>query len=578
MQKEWRVLPRAESSFIRQLSAYYPLTAQLLYNRGLKNQSEIEDFFNPTYEKLLDPFIFRDMEKAVKRLRQAIEKNEKIIIHGDYDADGVTSAAVLYKTLKTFKADVSIFIPHRELDGYGMNMVNVENFIKEGYKLLITVDCGITNVAEVARLNEAGVDVIITDHHQPPEKLPAAVALLDPKIEGEDYPSKELSGAGVVFKLAQALLRDKEFVEKKRIELARFGGPEGLEKWLLDIVAIGTVADVSPLIGENRILVKWGLLVLEKTINLGLKKLLGIIGNRKMDTHTISYQIAPRLNAAGRMNHASAAFELLISENNIEAERLAWELQKNNLERQRVTEVAMEQVRQQFLLQIEKQEIFFAFEKNWEPGIIGLIAGKLCDEFYRPVIVMTESLGRVIGSGRSIEGFNITHGLTTVSEFFTRYGGHSRACGFTLTSYEIIEKFQCELSLKAKEAFPQGLPTPFVTVDAELNLNEIDWKFLDELGKFEPFGEGNEKPRFLLKNLELVTADALGSDGRHLRLQVKQIAPRLHKMMLFGKANDWKDKLIPGVKFEAVCEVGKNEWNGNKEVECRICDLKLLNT
>jgi len=575
MPKDWRILPTAPDEFIDSLSDYDPIIAQLLYNRGLRSQQDIDLFFNPEYSRLFDPFVFGDMKSAVARIEQAILNQEKIMIHGDYDADGVTSSAVLFRALRAFGANVEVFIPHRELDGYGMNMRNVELFISQGVKLLITVDCGITNVPEIARLTEAGVDTIVTDHHEPPAILPVAVALLDPKVADSGYPFPELAGAGVAFKLVQALLKNEVLVENGRQEIAKYGGVEGFEKWLLDIVAIGTVADVAPLISENRILVKWGLVVLEKTRNLGLQKLLDLISNKKIDTYTIGYQIAPRLNAAGRMKHASAAFELLVADNEADAARLAGDLQKNNQDRQQITEGAVDIARQQFLLLDREQEVLFAYHEDWAPGIIGLIAGKLSEEFYRPVVVMTDSNGAVVGSGRSIEGFNITNGLVVVQHLLSRFGGHSQACGFTLNSLEVMADFQSGMLVKAKEEFAGNLPSPFIEADAELQYSEINWPILEQLDRFEPFGEGNLKPRFILRDLELVSADTIGADSQHFRLQVKQGTPKIFKMMLFGRARDWKDELQLGITFDAICEIDKNEWNGNREIQCKIIDLKV---
>ncbi|MFA6537594.1 MAG: DHH family phosphoesterase, partial [Patescibacteria group bacterium] len=319
--KNWRLRPNLPDE--HDLATVFScLIAQLLYNRKIEKATEADIFFNPSFDKLHDPFLFNDMRKSCERIWTAILKKEKILIHGDYDADGVTSSAILAKTLKIFGADFSVFIPHRELDGYGLNLRNIENFIFSGTKLVITVDCGITNVDEVQKLKEHGVETVITDHHEPPEILPEALAIIDPKVVGENYPCKFLSGAGVAYKLAVALLRSAP-AEMYEMSFVEYGGMVGFEKWLLDIVAIGTVADMVPLLEENRILTKWGLLVLSKTRNLGLQKLLEKVSVSKFDTFTIGFQLAPRLNAAGRMKHAEAAYRLLITEDIDEATALA---------------------------------------------------------------------------------------------------------------------------------------------------------------------------------------------------------------------------------------------------------------
>ncbi|KKR04355.1 MAG: Single-stranded-DNA-specific exonuclease RecJ [Parcubacteria group bacterium GW2011_GWC2_39_14] len=572
MSKEWRVLPKAPVSFINECKSYHPLIAQLLYNRGLQSQQQIQTFFTPEFEKLHDPFLFQDMEKAVQRIWRAVSRQEKIIIHGDYDADGVTSSAVVYKALKMLRANVEVFIPHRELDGYGINLKTANNFIARSADLIITVDCGITNVKEVERLNEAGIEVIITDHHEPPQVLPEAFAIIDPKVATDGYPFRDLSGAAVAYKLVQGLLSKRIKTKGLELRFEPYGGVAGFQKWLLDIVAIGVVADVMPLLDENRILVKWGLLVLNKTKSPGLRKLLELIHTKKIDSYTIGYQLAPRLNAAGRMKHASVAFNLLVTEDDAEAEAIAQELQENNLARQKVTEIAVGQAKQQLILQ-EQKNILFAFDPTWPAGVIGLIAGKLSDEFYRPVVAMTTVDAQIVGSGRSIEGYNITDALTQMSHMFARFGGHSQACGFTLIRQEILEEFKISLGAHATAEFKDLDLKPFVDVDAEINLGEINLGFYDQLEILEPFGEGNVKPRFLIRNAQVIATEYIGVEGKHLRLMVKQNSPQVYKMMKFGNGASYVDKIAVGDKLDIICEINKSDWSGRPEIEYKIIDL-----
>ncbi len=572
MSKSWKIKDTPPDEFKTKLAGYHPIIAKLLYNRGLISQSAIDYFFNPEYEKLYDPFLFTDMEKTVQRIWSAIEKKERILIHGDYDADGVTSAAILSRTLKLLGAEVEVFIPHREDDGYGLNMENLNNFRVQGTKLLITVDCGITNVQEIATLNTMGIDVIVTDHHEPLLELPDAYAILDPKVDNSGYPFKELVGAGVAYKLICGLLTDVSRVPRSTFHV--YGGVEGFQKWLLDIVAIGTVADVAPIIGENRVLVKWGLKVLEQTRWVGLQKLLESIGSKGINSFTIGFQIAPRLNAAGRMNHASVAYELLVSENALEAERIALELQENNQARQKVIIKALEEAKLQ-IESIETKKIIFVYDETWLPGIVGLIAGRLSDEFYRPAIAMTLSNGKVTGSGRSIAEFNIIQGLHSVNNFFARYGGHAGACGFTLTEIEVREQFENDFTKHVEKELGEIDLRPVLDVDAEIQINQIDFDFLGQLEKFAPFGEGNSKPLFVIRDLKIAAMDAIGQDQTHLRLSVKQESPQLYKMLWFGKAKEWLEKLRVGDTIEAVCELGINEWNGNREFEFKVVDLKV---
>jgi single-stranded-DNA-specific exonuclease len=576
MNKEWQVRDKAPQDFFDQFSDMHPLLIQLLYNRGLQNQSNLDIFFKPDYEKLHDPFLFADMKKAVERVWQAISKNEKIIVHGDYDADGVTSAATIFRTLRCLGANVEVFIPHRELDGYGINPNTAQKFVEQGCDLLITVDCGITNGDEVEKLNQAGVDTVITDHHEPPEVLPKAVAILDPKVEGCGYPFAGLSGAAVAYKLVQGLLTDETRVQRHAGNcFLEYGGTAGYLKWILDVVAIGVVADVMPLVDENRILVKWGLIVLQKTRNVGLQKLLEFINTKnKIDTYTIGFQLAPRLNAAGRMNHAIVAFNLLVEDDPAKAGELANELHQNNLARQKITEKAVSEAREQFLTEQKNAFMLFAFSENWEPGIIGLIAGRLSDEFYRPVLAMTTTGEVIVGSGRSVEGFNITQGLNVAKDLLARFGGHSQACGFTIAKKESLSEFQQQMGEHAKMELANRELIPGIDIDAEINYSELSWELLGEIERFEPFGEGNRKPIFVVKNIQIVALDRLGSDGQHLRFLVRQDTPALFKMLLFGKAEKWIDKISVGDTIEAVCEVGKNEWNGKQEIEFKIVDLR----
>lgn len=573
MQKEWRVLPEAPIDFIKDFPRHHPIITQLLYNRGLQSQQDMDIFFNPDFERLHDPFLFQDMRKAVDRLWQAIENKEKIMIHGDYDCDGVTSSITMFRPLKILGADVDVFIPHREKDGYGINLKTVERFIEQGVQLVITVDCGVTNVEPIKKLKEAGIDVIVTDHHEPLEELPVAYAILNPKVKSDKYPFLGLSGAAVAYKFVQAIYSEEEKIKKYEAQLLEWGGPKGFLKWMLDVVAIGVVADVMPLVDENRILVKWGLLVLEKTRNVGLKHLLDLIRTQRIDTYTIGFQIAPRINAAGRMDHARIAFDLLVEEDEVEAEKLAWKLQQYNQDRQSITEVAVSQARNQMDEQKGKS-ILFAYQADWPAGIIGLIAGRLSEDFYKPVIVMTQTESGVVGSGRSVEGYDLTEGLVSISKVFSRFGGHSQACGFTLTDLNVMDEFREGMCLHADKEMSEKNLTPFFQIDAEIKAEDVGLGFLNQLEAFEPFGEVNSKPNFLLKDLEVAGIDFLGQEKNHLRLMVKHTTPRVFKMMKFNSKN-LSEVLRMGQKIDLVVELSKNEWKGRVEPQFIIVDIKI---
>ncbi|MFA6391934.1 MAG: single-stranded-DNA-specific exonuclease RecJ [Patescibacteria group bacterium] len=572
MNKKWVVSKKVPEALINKFPEINPVILQLLYNRNIVEQNDIDEFLNPEYKhNLHDPYLFKDMKKATKRIWQAIENKEKIVVHGDYDADGVCSSVVLYDTLKNLGADVSVFLPHREREGYGMNVVTVQNFIDQGNNLIITTDCGITNHAEVELARKNGVDVIITDHHEAPVDLPRANAIINPNVKGETYPFKHLAGSGVAFKLASALIT--ESLAKQEYTL-----PEGFEKWLLDMVAISTVTDIMPLLGENRVFVKYGLIVLEKTRRPGLKALIETIGNRKgkADTFTIGFQIGPRINAAGRMDHAILAFQLLTAETAEKSAELAEKLQMNNIERQKITVDYVQEAKIQIGDVGDEKKLLFAIGKDWPAGIIGLIAGKLADEFYRPTLILTEQDGKITGSGRSIREFNIVEALEKTQIHFERWGGHSQAGGFTLKSVASVEQFQIDFEKVVNDELHGKKLFPFLEVEADIRLKDIDWEFYGQLDSFQPFGEGNRNPYFLVRGAEVAGMQKVGSTGKHLKLMIRDDSGLVRKTIGFG-FGDFFDTIEIGEKADIVFEVGVNEWNGNRELELKIIDIKVNN-
>ena len=568
MNKKWVVKEKVPEALINKFPEIDPVILQLLHNRNIVEQEDIDKFLNPEYiNNLHDPFLFRDMKKATKRIWKAIQKKEKIVVHGDYDADGVCSSVIIYDTLKNLGADVSVFLPHREREGYGMNTKTVQKFVDEKNKLIITTDCGITNHDEVDFANKHGVDVIITDHHEAPTELPSAYAVIDPHVKDDNYPFKYLAGSGVAFKLASALITESQ-------DMPEYSLPEGFEKWLLDMVAISTVTDIMPLLDENRVFVKYGLIVLEKTKRPGLKALLETIGNRrgKIDTFTIGFQIGPRINAAGRMDHAILAFQLLIEESKEEAEILAKKLQANNVERQKITGNFVQEAKIQIGEVNDEKKLIFAIGKKWPAGIIGLIAGKLADEYYRPTLILTEIDGKVTGSGRSIRELNIVKALEKTQVHFERWGGHSQAGGFTLKSVESLEQFQHDFEKVVEKELMGKKLSPFLEIDTEINLNDVDWKFFGQLDSFQPFGEGNRSPYFLVRGVEVVDMQKVGSTGKHLKLMITHGSGIVRKAIGFG-FGELFDTISIGEKIDVVFEIGVNEWNGNRELELKIIDL-----
>ncbi len=580
-QKRWRLKSPCPSEFIENFPAYSGIILQLLYDRGLDTQEKIDDFFNPDYSQgIHDPFLFLDMRKAVARIETAIKNKEKILIHGDYDADGVTATVVLEKTLSKLGAiGVDFFIPHRDLDGYGLNLKNAENFVAQGINLVITVDCGITNFEAIKFLKEKNIDTIIVDHHLELENLPDAYAILNCSLKREAYPYKKLAGVGMVFKLAQAL-----FLQQKNSEqYAAF------EKWLLDLVAIGTIGDVSPILGENRTLVKYGLMVLNKTPRKGLQELICIaslssgeelkglpLGSDlyNLNVRNISFQIVPRLNAAGRIDHASLAYNLLTTEDEMTAIALAQDIQNKNIKRQKIAEQMLIEAKKQFDKVSDKNKILIACQENWTPGLVGLVAGKLKDEFFRPVILFAHQKDTYIGSGRSIVEFNITEALQSTSALLERFGGHSQACGLSIKGEKNYQDFLKKITLEAEKKLKNTDLKPAIDIDMEIKLADLNWELYDQLEQFEPFAEANPMPLFLIKKLKIEQIESVGKDSKHLRFYFSQ-NNLSRKAISFGTAEEWGSVLKIGDLIDAVVEFGINEWNGNRELQLKVVDIKL---
>jgi len=567
--KRWLVAPGAPKDFAEKFPELNPLTLQLLYNRGIDTQEKVDEFLNPDYgENLHDPFLFADMDKAVKRILQAIENKEKMVVYGDYDADGVTSAVVLMETFKNLGADAEVYIPYRETEGYGLNKAAARELVKKRVKLVVTCDCGISNAEEVDILNQGGVDVIVTDHHHEPLKLPQAFALINPHLSREKYPFKFLAGCGVAYKLVQAVLRKHEAYQVNQLT-------EGWEKWLLDLVAIGTIADLQEIMGENRVLVKYGLIVLQKTRRLGLRELCKAMGGEPnaLDERSVGWQIAPRLNAAGRMNHASTAYELLITADQAEAEKLAAELNQTNRDRQQMTDkIATEAAN--ILGAVKDQKLLIVVGDGWMTGVVGLVSGRLTDQYHRPSLVISRYNGEIIGSGRSIPEFNIIEAVEKGAEFLTRFGGHGQACGFTIKNEAALQGFIKKMTELAEAELNDKALAPILDIDAAATLEEITWLFFEELEKFIPFGEGNPKPIFLARDLTVTDFQSVGNDGKHLRLMVKHHTAAIRKTIGFCFGS-WCAKIKKGDKLDMVFEVDVNEWNGNRELQLKIVDLKL---
>lgn len=546
------------------------LLLQLLYSRGMTEQAAIDVFLEPDYSRdVHDPFAFRMMSPAVERIEQALRRGERIVVYGDYDADGVCAAAVMTTTLRALGGNFDVYIPFRDTEGYGLNISAVETLAKEGAQLLITVDCGTTNKAEVQRANELGLDVIITDHHDQPPELPAPLAIINPELSDETYPFKHLAASGVAFKVATALLQHTDYGRR----LGRDKLPTGWEKWLLDLVATSTVTDMVPLLGENRALVRYGLEVLRQGRRRGWRALAATMRRplAEIDEDGLAFQVGPRLNAAGRMSHASTAYRLLVTEDDEEARSLAEQLSAANVERQRLTE----RVVQQALAQIgdqPKERLLAAVGQDWPLGILGLVAGRVMEQHQRPAVILSRSRGRIVGSGRSIEAFDITAALARVPELLERFGGHPQACGFTLKPGTDPGRLIAGLQQMAADRLGDQDLTSRLLIDAETVLDDINWDLVKDVERLAPFGIQAERPRFLSRGLRVVAVDRVGKDGQHLRLHVSHATSAVRKTIGF-RFGSWQEVLKTGDTVDVVFEVGVNEWNGNREIELKIIDL-----
>ncbi len=570
MEKKWVLAKPVSLEFRKKFPEIPSLILQLLHNRNLITQDQIDEFLNPDYgQDLLDPFLFSDMEKAVARVYQAVENKEKITVHGDYDADGVTSSVLLADVLQKMGADFNVYIPHREKEGYGLNEKTIKYLAKKKTKLIITVDCAISNVAEIELAKKKGIDVIVTDHHAEPAELPRAYALIDPKVKKCNYPFYDLAGVGVAFKLAQAIIAK----DKKNIF------PVGYEKWLLDLVAIGTVTDMMPLLGENRTLVKYGLMVLNKTKRIGLQLLadkagiLPVTEEELINSENIGFVLGPRINAAGRMDHANAAYELLITNDYNEAKKLTDSLEKNNQQRQKVTEKIMKQVVKD-IKDIDKQYLIWSEGKNLPLGIIGLAAGKIKDEYNRPVLIVSKRLQRTSGSGRSIDEFNLIAALNQVAEYFKIYGGHAGAAGFTLKNNKYLKALKEKIFKIARKQLGNKDLRPKLSIEAALDLQDLNWELFDQMEKFEPFGTANPKPVFLVKNLNVENIRTVGNDNSHLKLFLKQEGMIKGFDCIGFRMGNLIEQIKYGDKLDVVCEINLNEFNGTRKLELQLIDIK----
>jgi len=578
MNKAWKIKKKAPKKFLEKFPEFSRLTLQLLWARNLKHREKIDEFFNPDYEKSShDPFLLKDLKKSIKRIEQASRRKEKVVIFADYDADGVCSATLMNEVLALYDIKSHIYIPDRQTEGYGLNLEAINEFAKRDYKLIITVDCGITDFEEVKLAKEFKMDVLIFDHHEVLKKVPSAFAIVNPKQKKCQYPFKNLSAAGVVFKLVQAVAQIKKM-------------PKSWEKWFLDLVAISTVTDSMPLFGENRVLVKYGLIVLSQTKRRGLMALMAQARispsydaetmETNINTMILGFVIGPRLNAASRIDKGLLAYELLNAKNEEEAQDAAKKLEGKNLERQKMVVDVLKEARAKISDTLDGKKVVFAGNKNWNNGIIGLIAQKLSNEFNRPAFVYRELDDRCVGSVRSLPGFNAVKAMDKCKKLLIEYGGHPEAAGFAVLN-ENLEEFKKSIEKIASKELTKGELIRNIYIDAETDEDDLSWKVFDEIRKFAPFENGdhiaetcNNLPLFLVKNAKIRNIRNVGSNGNHSKMSI-ELGDREFNAIGFGLANDCANIKI-GDKINVVFELISNEWNDTKELQLKIVDFKKV--
>ncbi len=572
MPKQWKLKDTPTSDALTGYGDIPPVLASLLAQRGVSAE-HVQQFLHPTYDGQFDSFLFQDMRKAVDRMWQAIEKGERIVIYSDYDADAITANAVLQQTFRYLGVEVGSYVPDRFTEGYGLNIEAFEKIKADGAKLVITVDCG-TNSCDVAdwcAQNE--IDLIITDHHEITAETPKSFALINPKNPADRYPDPQITGVGVAYKFARALLGQKSNVVKlKAIPEEEY--QEHWDKWLLDLVAIGTVADCHSLLGENRIFVKYGLMVLAKTKWPGLRSLLANVQGENassLDTHTLGFGLAPRINAAGRLEHANIALDTLVAKDTMVADQAAKVLERINLKRQDVTARLISEAREQAAFQAQ-QKILVLAGKDWPKGVVGIAAGRLSGEFGKPVIVLEQGDEECTGSARTYGNFNVVEALKAASKYLTKFGGHKEAAGLTLKTKD-LENFRRELARYAEEIIAkEGTSEVVLELDAELMPRNLTLDFFDTLEELAPFGAGNPKPLFWIKNATVTTLRGVGAESKHVQLgfdidgaQVQGIAfSQPHLLQV----------LDVGATVDVAAELLADSWKGVRKLKLRVVDIK----
>lgn len=564
MRKHWTMIPVDETA-VQELQSelkIHPVFCKLLVQRGIQTFEEARQFFRPNLSELHDPFLMLNMEKAVARLTKAIQQDERILLYGDYDVDGVTSVSLMYDFLSKYHSKLDYYIPDRYKEGYGVSIEGVDYAKQNGVTLVIAMDCGIKAVQQVATAKELGIDFIICDHHLPEKTLPNAVAILDPKQKDCKYPYKELSGCGVAFKLAQA------FCEKR-------GFAAIVWEDLLDFVVISIAADIVPITGENRTLAHFGLKQLNRTKREGLKALIHESRRTKVLTITdIVFGLAPIINAAGRLSDAKQAVRLLLSDNKFIAHENAHFLKNKNELRKEYDQMIAGEAKQLFreFSDWENRKSIVLYQPHWHKGIVGIAASRMVETFYRPTIILTESNGKIVGSARSVSGFNVHQAIKSCEHLLVNFGGHNHAAGLTLLE-DNLEEFRNEFEKIVQETIEEKELKPELKISASLDFEDIDDKFFRILRQFAPFGPGNRNPLFGSKNVLDIGYSKLLT-GNHLRLAMKQNSKKSFYGIAFQRGDDIEN-VKSGNPFHIVYKIEENHWKGKSRLQLNVKDLKF---
>lgn len=562
---EWILLPdppaERTSSLAEQLGIS-PVLARLLVQRGVDSFEKARDFFRPQLEQLHDPFLMKDMDLAVDRILQAIERKENILVYGDYDVDGTTAVSLLYSYLRGFHEQVGTYIPDRYTEGYGISYAGIDFASDNDVTLIIALDCGIKAIDKIAYARDKGIDFIICDHHRPGSEIPEAIAVLDPKREDCGYPYKELCGCGIGFKLIQALSSRKNL-------------PETDIHPYLDLVATAIAADIVPITGENRILAHFGLKVINESPRAGIRALVDNLKKKSLDITDVVFIIAPRINAAGRMEHGQFAVDLLTERNLDEALRIAADIDRYNSERKELDRSIAEEALEQISRNRETEAFTtVVYDEGWHKGVIGIVASRLIEKFHRPTLVFTKSGGKLAGSARSVRGFDVYNALQECQDLIVQFGGHKYAAGLTLEpeNYPLFKKRFEEV---VRKSISEEAMTPKLKVDCEIELSEITPKFYRVLKQFGPFGPGNMKPVFLSRGLrDNGYGKTVGQNGDHLKMSLISAKDLVTLDAIGFGLGEKYDLIKEGQPLQAAFTVESNEWNGHSRLQLNVKDLK----